>query len=185
MIRTFAITSAVSLALSGAATAQDPPLSVLDAATLIMKLKPTTEAPTETNDGSVLLGAQPPQELGAFSVDIEELPSVDLAIGFEYNSADLTPTAEEMLAVLAEALSSEELKPYSFQLAGHTDAGGSSGYNERLSMARAVSVKSYLVDTLGVDEARLQAEGYGESRLLLPDAPGDGRNRRVEVTTLN
>ena len=43
----------------------------------------------------------------------------------------------------------------------------------------------HLFEDLGVEDWRLEAEGFGRTRLLLPEAPEDGRNRRVEVTTLN
>ncbi|WP_296163677.1 TolC family outer membrane protein [Rhodoferax sp.] len=66
---------------------------------------------------------------------------------------------------------------------GHTDSVGSDAYNQRLSVARAESVKAYLVSK-GVDVKRVQAVGKGESEPIADNATAEGRakNRRVEVS---
>lgn len=46
---------------------------------------------------------------------------------------------------------------------GHTDRFGSPAYNQRLSEQRANSVKTYLVNSGGVDAAKVSAVGKGES----------------------
>ena len=66
---------------------------------------------------------------------------------------------------------------------GHTDAEGSSEYNQRLSVRRARAVVSYLVKA-GADRQQLEAVGYGLTR---PAAPNDSeenmaRNRRIEFS---
>lgn len=65
---------------------------------------------------------------------------------------------------------------------GHTDSVGSDAYNESLSLARAESVKAYLVSK-GVDVKRVRAVGKGESQPIADNATREGRtkNRRVEV----
>jgi OOP family OmpA-OmpF porin len=65
---------------------------------------------------------------------------------------------------------------------GHTDAVGSDEYNQALSLRRANAVRDYLVAG-GIDAARIQVEGYGESRPVASNDTDDGRaqNRRTEL----
>lgn len=74
---------------------------------------------------------------------------------------------------------------------GHTDSIGSEAYNQKLSERRANTVKDYLVSQ-GVDAARLQAVGKGESEPIVDGKDVKGRknliaalapNRRVVIAT--
>jgi OmpA-OmpF porin, OOP family len=107
----------------------------------------------------------------------------DLQILFEFNSDRLTDQARERLDVLGAALASDELRPFGFEIAGHTDAVGSPNYNLELSRRRAEAVVSYLVQRWGIDRSRLEAQGFGMSRLIVPTDGANARNRRVEVQT--
>ena len=62
---------------------------------------------------------------------------------------------------------------------------GSERTNQRLSDARANSVKDYLVNN-GVSSARLSAAGYGESKPIASNRTRAGRaqNRRVEINLM-
>ncbi|WP_460564342.1 OmpA family protein [Hydrogenophaga aquatica] len=66
---------------------------------------------------------------------------------------------------------------------GHTDSVGSEAYNQRLSVARAESVKAYLVNQ-GIPADRVRTEGRGESEPIASNDTAEGRakNRRVEIT---
>ena len=68
---------------------------------------------------------------------------------------------------------------------GHTDASGDAAHNLRLSEARARSVVAALTGQ-GIDAARLEAKGHGQSRPVADNATDDGRakNRRVELVRL-
>ena len=90
---------------------------------------------------------------------------------------------KQSAAVLADII--KILKEYptaKFTVEGHTDSVGSEKLNQRLSDARALAVKDYLVDH-GIDEFRLSAVGYGESRPIASNKTRKGRaeNRRVEI----
>jgi outer membrane protein OmpA-like peptidoglycan-associated protein len=71
-----------------------------------------------------------------------------------------------------------------FIIEGHTDSFGSDDYNLNLSQRRAESVKGWLVGAMGIPAERIEARGYGKSRLI---APASGTieeqqiNRRVEI----
>ncbi|OJF91796.1 OmpA family protein [Pararhizobium antarcticum] len=110
--------------------------------------------------------------------------TVHLAVTFRLGSAHLTPDAQDLLDSVGKALQSSELSGYRFLIGGHTDATGSHTANLDLSRRRAESATRYLVDTYHVDPHRLVVRAFGEGTLLFPDAPEDGRNRRVEISTL-
>ncbi|WP_345275264.1 OmpA family protein [Litoribaculum gwangyangense] len=82
----------------------------------------------------------------------------------------------DIIAILKEYPSAK------FTVEGHTDSVGSEKLNQSLSEARALSVKEYLVEN-GIDEFRLSALGYGESKPIDTNNTRAGRanNRRVEI----
>lgn len=105
-------------------------------------------------------------------------------VTFMVNSSDLTAAAQRQLKRVATALAgSQGLR---FEIAGHTDTSGDAQDNVRLSEARAVAVKNFLVDQ-GVSPAMLRARGYGEEQPIASNQTADGRriNRRVELRTIN
>lgn len=157
--------------LAGSAAAQDAPLSDVTSQMLIERLSPKRI-----------------KTRGVRGLTVEpraDEPRVDLAIGFEYNSAELTDDAIRMLSIVADALKSDQLARQMFSLVGHTDARGGAEYNQSLSEARAQSAIAYLTRAHRIEEWRLKAQGLGETQLLFPDNPDDGRNRRVEIKVLN
>jgi len=104
-------------------------------------------------------------------------------ITFEYNSAELTASAREVLDQLAIALQSEQLASSRFLLEGHTDAVGSEDYNKALSQQRARAAQQYLTSKQ-IGEVRLETLGKGEEELL-EDTDGPSEiNRRVRVVNV-
>lgn len=118
------------------------------------------------------------------AVDPVEPPSIDIRIGFAFDSADLDPDAIVTLRRLGDALADPRLADYSFMIAGHTDAKGTAEYNLRLSDDRARSVVSYLVHSMNIAPQRLQSRGYGKTQLFDPGNPEDGINRRVQIVNM-
>lgn len=111
-------------------------------------------------------------------------PSIDLAIYFDYNSAQISPKAEPDLQNLGRALTSADLQGDTILLGGHTDAKGSDSYNQKLSERRAQAVKQYLVAKFRIPEQNLVTVGYGEEQLKNKADPNSAENRRVEITNL-
>ena len=71
-----------------------------------------------------------------------------------------------------------------FEISGYTDSRGSEAYNDRLSQRRAETIKQLLVEKENYDPSVLEAVGYGERRLQVPNAQTEeehAQNRRVEV----
>ncbi|MDX1824589.1 MAG: OmpA family protein [Thiohalomonadales bacterium] len=100
-------------------------------------------------------------------------------IGFELNSSKITASSRPALDKLATSLKAQT--DFNVEIAGHTDSTGSAEYNQKLSEARAKSVRQYLIDQ-GVDANRLTSKGYGELEPVASNDTASGRamNRRVE-----
>jgi len=119
------------------------------------------------------------------SPSIVSPPKVSLLITFETNSAILTARSRQSLDVVGQALASGKLAPFRFGIEGYADPRGTSTANLKLSKQRAESVRAYLVDTLHIDPARLDAVGKGDRELMNKvnvDAP---ENRRVTIVNLS
>ncbi|MGB0960455.1 MAG: OmpA family protein [Halocynthiibacter sp.] len=73
------------------------------------------------------------------------------------------------------------------RLVGHTDATGGYDGNVDISKKRAQAVRKLLMDSYGVDGARLTAHGIGPLAPRFSNETEDGRqkNRRVEVTLIS
>ena len=109
------------------------------------------------------------------------VPSIDLKVNFEFDSAQLNNESLLTLDVLGRALSSEELKGQAIEIVGHTDAKGTLEYNDALSQRRAAAVVTYIVRNFTLDPALLSSKGMGERQLLDEDNPEAAINRRVEI----
>jgi len=102
-------------------------------------------------------------------------------VGFDFDSAELTPPAKQNLDQFGEAFSDPSLEDKRFVIGGHTDDLGSEDYNQDLSERRAEATRSYLVQQHGLDPDRFEVRAYGESEPLDPGESDDARsfNRRV------
>ena len=100
-------------------------------------------------------------------------------IAFASGGAELTP---ESIPALEQVLHVLRRHPeVRIQVGGHTDSRGSARHNLRLSTQRARAVAQWLADH-GVDPARLDAEGFGETQPVADNQTAEGReqNRRIE-----
>lgn len=107
-------------------------------------------------------------------------PLVLEGVNFETSSARLTAVSLPVLDKVADSL--KAYPDVRVEIAGHTDSTGSAALNNRLSKARADSVRDYLVSK-GVPASRMETKGYGSSRPIADDGTVAGRaaNRRVEM----
>ncbi len=102
-------------------------------------------------------------------------------IEFDVNQATIRSRSEPTLAAAANLINASP-DVGRLRVVGHTDSDGSVAINQQLSEARAQAVVDHLVVNGGVDAGRLEAEGRGESELLVePEVtPEDKqRNRRI------
>ncbi len=100
-------------------------------------------------------------------------------IHFEFDKYDIREEDHERLAAVAKALrANASLK---LRVDGFTDNIGPAEHNKTLSVNRAQTAASYLIER-GVPESQLDIEGFGKMFPLVPnDTPEDrAQNRRVE-----
>ncbi len=184
----FVILAASSLLLLSALAGQagDAP-TVED---LVDKLQSKPRAP---GAGVVANPRPPPRVRGGHKLTAKErkdvaetvrrdvLPTADLEVYFDFNSAAIAPAALPILKTLGEALSDGRLAGGTFIVGGHTDAKGEADYNQSLSQRRAAAVRDFLITNFAIPPAKLMAIGYGEEQLKAADEPLAGVNRRVQV----
>lgn len=115
---------------------------------------------------------------------IELLKSVE----FDFGSANLTEASKIILDEVASIIQKSETPIRNVKVEGHTDHKGSLALNNKLSKARALSVKKYLIEK-GIDEKILTSEGYGPSRPKFDPKTATkqqiDQNRRVEFQITN
>lgn len=125
-------------------------------------------------------------DLSATRTERGTLVSLPGDVLFDFDKASIQSGARPTLDKLAELVKLQ--KPPSVAIEGHTDSKGDDAYNDRLSKARAESVRSYLAGK-GVSGIDIEVTGFGKDRPVAPNAKPDGsddeagrqRNRRVEV----
>jgi outer membrane protein OmpA-like peptidoglycan-associated protein len=109
---------------------------------------------------------------------LEEIENNFNAAEFKKGKADLSRDAEFVLHDLAKLMNKyPELR---LRIEGHTSAEGDANFNQKLSEARAQAAVTFLVEHEGIDASRLQAEGFGSSKLKNADDPMAPENRRTE-----
>lgn len=112
-----------------------------------------------------------------------EVPGVNLDIRFDVDKATIRPESYALLDELGAALQSPKLKGKRIIVAGHTDASAEATYNLKLSIARAESVKKYLVMRHDIRPNLIETVGYGETKPVADNDTDEGKqkNRRVEI----
>ena len=101
-------------------------------------------------------------------------------ISFETGRADIQPRLRPILDQFAQGLGQQP--GTEVMIVGHADSTGSDAINNPLSVARANSVRDYLVSR-GTDSRIIRTEGRGSREPVASNATDDGRaqNRRVEI----
>lgn len=103
-------------------------------------------------------------------------------VNFENDSAVLLlDGTKQILDEVAATLNAPGNESVKAEIVGHTDSNGSKTHNQRLSEARAESVRQYLIGK-GISAARLTAKGLGDTQPIASNETPEGlaQNRRVE-----
>ena len=127
--------------------------------------------------------AQPAAKPAPKPKPVAEKVTLAADVLFDFDKAVLKPEGKAKLDDLANKIRGINLEVVI--AIGHTDSIGSDAYNQKLSVRRAESVKSYLVSK-GVEPNRIYTEGKGEKQPIASNKSKDGRakNRRVELEVI-
>ena len=159
-----------------AAVATVPGLASIDDAIVVEEALEEGTGTGERDEPAVPVGAV------VAGATINELLDLD-PVTFEISSDRITADGRAVLDEVAAFLQGNPT--VRVEIGGHTDNDGKVDANLDLSRRRAVSVKAYL-EGRGVDGRRLETEGYGEDRPLVPNdsSAAKAENRRIEFTVL-
>lgn len=122
-------------------------------------------------------------------VEVEPKPQVlvedlnmELRVFFDTNKSNIKDQYKPEIAKVAEKL--VEYPNATARIEGHTDSTGPRALNDRLSLARADSVKSALVNEYNVNPTRLSTQGFAWDQPIADNNTKEGRamNRRVFAT---
>lgn len=136
---------------------------------------------TETQaqaDSTIVAETEPAEE-------ITPLPE-NLIIHFAFDRSDFKPL-EETSRFLSECKAYLEKEPGTkLDITGHTDAVGTTSYNQALGMRRAESVRSYFTGQ-GIPADIMETSSKGESDPVADNTTPQGRaeNRRTEIMIKN
>jgi outer membrane protein OmpA-like peptidoglycan-associated protein len=111
---------------------------------------------------------------------ITEGKLVSYGIYFDVNKDVVKAESFGTLSEIAKTL--KENSTVKVKIIGYTDSDGDDAKNLDLSKRRAAAVKNALSTEFGVEGARIQTDGKGESEPISPNttAEGKAKNRRVE-----
>ncbi|MDN5800984.1 MAG: OmpA family protein [Psychrobacter sp.] len=113
-------------------------------------------------------------------VDITDELKMELRVFFDNDKSAIKNQYKPEIAKVAEKM--REYPNSTARVEGHASkTGPSARYNQRLSEARAVAVKSMLTNEFGIAPNRLSTVGYGYDNPIAPNDTEEGRamNRRV------
>jgi outer membrane protein OmpA-like peptidoglycan-associated protein len=128
------------------------------------------------------LNAAPPPPPAQPPVVMPPTPGVTRTylVFFDWDRSDLTGRARQIIADAAK--NSTAVAATRIEVNGNADRSGTPQYNMGLSLRRAQTVAAELVRD-GVPRAEIDIHAYGDTRPLVPTAPGvrEPQNRRVEI----
>jgi OmpA-OmpF porin, OOP family len=103
---------------------------------------------------------------------------------FDVNSATIKPESYGVLKEIGTVL--KENATVRVRVIGHTDSDGDDAANLALSKRRSEAVRAALTKEFGIEAARMETDGKGETAPVAPNTTPEGKanNRRVEFIKL-
>lgn len=117
--------------------------------------------------------------VNAYGCMQEEKASLKMDVSFLPGRSDLAASSASSLKALSDFM--KQNPDTKIEIQGHTDSTGNRDKNIQLSQARANTVRTYMIETLGIPGERLIARGFGDSQPVADNISPEGRarNRRV------
>ena len=125
-------------------------------------------------------------DLGAQVTQAQIIVELSSDVLFDFDKFNIKPEAESELKKLSVII---KQKAKHVEILGFTDSKGGEAYNQNLSLKRANSVMSWLVQQTGIPPTLLSTKGLGEANPTAPNSNKDGsdnpngraKNRRVKI----
>lgn len=111
-----------------------------------------------------------------------EIERYNLNLYFGFNKSNLINKDKVVLNNIINKIAKHEGNII-IKVIGHTDSVGSSKYNRKLSLERAISTRDYLKEHIKNGDIKFEVDGMGESNPIATNKTKVGRsmNRRVEL----
>ena len=111
----------------------------------------------------------------------ETLVTIALNVEFDTNKAIVKDKYRNEIKKVADFM--KKYPNTTAVIEGHTDNTNTAEYNQKLSEARANSVRQYLINNFGIKASRLTAVGYGLTKPIASNSTEEGKqkNRRVQA----
>jgi OmpA-OmpF porin, OOP family len=138
---------------------------------LMPKPEKTVEAPAEPTPAPVPANYGEPEKV---SLSADQL--------FDFDKANLKPEGKQALDDLVSKL--EGVKYDTIVVIGYADRIGSDAYNKKLSMRRAESVKTYLVNEKSIAADSVFTDGKGEANPVTGDTCKGEKKTKALVACL-
>lgn len=138
----------------------------------VVSVMATSLNPTYTVDNGLIVA-------GGSAQTVLDKTLSNRVVEFESGSANLTPVGRAILDEMAAAI--KQIGTPKVQVIGHTDSSGNRLANVGLSLARANTVRAYLIEK-GIPADSLSAVGSGPDLPVMTNDTAEGRakNRRIE-----
>ena len=167
-----------SLALAAGCASDPPPPPTAPTASVVPNSTINVPSP---NAPTVKAGDDPNQSNINISDEIRKACGItDTEAFFAYDSANIRPQDQAVLAKLATCFTTGPLKGREMRLVGHADNRGEDDYNMVLGQKRADNVKSAIVSA-GMTPAKALTTSRGELDATGSDEPSWSKDRRVDI----